>query len=262
MQSPTMDQAPAQDAPAAPELDTRTTRLPALPVGDRIGLASLAIDVGLVAGLAWLAHATSDRFDRANAQVQAQMERTEGLTAQTAELVKQSDAVRAETEQLRRYLASKSQVDVIFLKILITKPTVDPELARTIAQAVHKYSAELTQDPDLVLAIMAVESNFNPDAVSNKGATGLMQIMPQWKKILGINEELTEPAISVRYGLQILGFYQAMYKDIDVALTAYNRGPGPVDMALMRGQDPKNDYAPRVLKTYQLLKSLSVGPER
>lgn len=43
-------------------------------------------------------------------------------------------------------------------------------------------------------------------------------------------------------------------------MAAYNRGPGPVDMALMRGQDPKNDYAPRVLKTYQLLKSLSVGP--
>src|SRR6185503_5918747 len=128
---------------------------------------------------------------------------------QTVALTNESQAVKAETEQLRRFLASKSEVDVLFLKILITKPSIDLELARNIAQAVHRYAQEYTQDPNMILAIMAVESNFNPAAVSNKGAVGLMQVMPQWRKILGITEELNDINVSVRTGLQILGFYQA-----------------------------------------------------
>lgn len=44
-----------------------------------------------------------------------------------------------------------------------------------------------------------------------------------------------------------------------MALTAYNRGPGPVDMALMKGQDPTNSYVPRVMRTYEHLKSMNVG---
>jgi soluble lytic murein transglycosylase-like protein len=91
------------------------------------------------------------------------------------------------------------------------------------------------------------------------GAVGLMQVMPQWAKILGITEPLTDPETSIRFGLQILGFYKAMYKDLETALTAYNRGPGAVDFALMKGQNPHNRYAPRVLKTYEELKTLQVG---
>jgi soluble lytic murein transglycosylase-like protein len=90
------------------------------------------------------------------------------------------------------------------------------------------------------------------------GAIGLMQVMPQWEKVLGIQGSLKDPEISIKYGLQVLGFYMEMYKDLEMALTAYNRGPGPVDMALMRGRDPKNQYAPRVLKVYERLKKLSL----
>jgi soluble lytic murein transglycosylase-like protein len=51
-----------------------------------------------------------------------------------------------------------------------------------------------------------------------------------------------------------------MYKDVEMALTAYNRGPGPVDVALMRGKDPRNLYAPKVLKVYERLRKLSLSP--
>lgn len=226
---------------------------------DRMGLVSLALDVSLVAGFVWLGHSLVGRIDQTNGRLEAQMTQTEAMTQQTNALTAEHQALKSEVEQLRGFLASKSEVDVLFLKILVTKPSIDLGLARTIAQSVHRYSEEYQQDPNLVLAIIAVESDFNPRAVSNKGAQGLMQVMPQWKKILGITEDVHDPAVSVRFGLQILGFYQAMYKDMTMALTAYNRGPGPVDMALMRGQDPMNDYAPRVLKTYNHLKSLSVG---
>ena len=142
--------------------------------------------------------------------------------------------------------------------MMVVKPDLDPQFARTVAGHVSRYAEFHGQDPDLVLAIMAIESNFNPNAVSSAGALGLMQIMPQWKKVLGISEDLKDPETSVKYGLQIFGFYKEMYKETEMALTAYNRGPGPVDMALMRGKDYKNGYSDKVLKMYDELKALSV----
>ena len=173
------------------------------------------------------------------------------------DLAEQSVAIKAEGSELRQYVESSSAEQVIFLKILVLKPDVDVTLARTIARHAHHYGALYKRDPDLVLAIIAEESRFNPNAVSPVGAVGLMQVMPQWEKVLGISGSLKDPEVSIKYGLEVLGFYLEMYKDLEMALTAYNRGPGPVDMALMRGTDPKNRYAPEVLKVYERLKRLS-----
>ena len=63
---------------------------------------------------------------------------------------------------------------------------------------------------------------------------------------------------NIKYGLQVLGFYLEMYQDLEMALTAYNRGPGPVDAALVKGRNPNNGYAPKVLSTYERLKKLNV----
>ena len=183
---------------------------------------------------------------------------TTEMQQRVGELTDQATSIRMEGTELRQYVASSSAEQVIFLKILVLKPDVDLTLARNIARQAHKYAALYKRDPDLVLAIIAEESRFNPDAVSPVGAVGLMQVMPQWEKVLGIQGSLKDPETSIKYGLQVLGFYMEMYKDIEIALTAYNRGPGPVDMSLMRGKDPKNTYAPKVLKVYERLKNLSI----
>ncbi|RMG20419.1 MAG: lytic transglycosylase domain-containing protein [Deltaproteobacteria bacterium] len=179
------------------------------------------------------------------------------------------DAVQADLrdlaqrhEKLEAFLHTDTRVDVLFLKILIARPDVDRRLAREIARHVHHYAQLYGTDPDLVLAIMAVESNFDPKARSRVGAVGLMQVMPQWKKVLGIEGSLEDPETNIKYGLQILGFYQQMYKDRQMALTAYNRGPGPVDAALMKGRDPHNGYAARVLEKYEMLSALNVASTR
>lgn len=206
---------------------------------------TLALQVIVIAGIVWI-------FTQAGARIDGLDQKAQMLTGETIGL-------KREIQQLRQYMASKSNEDIIFLKIMVTKPDVNPDLAKQIAQAVSYYCALYGQDPDLVLSIIAVESHFNPRAVSNKGALGLMQVMPQWKRVLGITEDLKDPETSIKYGLQILGFYLEMYKDRKMALTAYNRGPGPVDMALMKGQSPLNSYVPRVMKTYRHLKSMNVG---
>jgi soluble lytic murein transglycosylase-like protein len=193
-------------------------------------------------------------------------ETVKGQGADLAHARQQAEAVGASTvelkgqiEALRQGLVIRATEDVIFLKITILRPDLDPTLARTVAKIVHKYSELYGRDPNLVLAMIAVESRFDPNVVSPMGAVGLMQVMPQWKRVLGIQGELSDPEVSIRYGLQILGFYSEMYQDLETALTAYNRGPGPVDMALMRGQDPRNRYAPRVLEAYERLKRLTTA---
>jgi soluble lytic murein transglycosylase-like protein len=205
----------------------------------------LFLQMVVIAGIVWV-------FTQAGSRIGSLDQKAQMLTDETT-------ALKREIQQLRQYMASKSNEDIIFLKIMVTKPDVNPDLARQIAQNVSRYCALYGQDPDLVLSIIAVESHFNPRAVSNKGAIGLMQVMPQWKRVLGITDDLKDPEASIKYGLQILGFYLEMYKDRKMALTAYNRGPGPVDMALMKGQSPLNGYVPRVMKTYQHLKSMNVG---
>jgi hypothetical protein len=220
----------------------------------------LALDVALVGGMFWMANSVNQKLDATQANLQGQYERSVAeLNEKTEALRLQNEGLQKEVSALHSYVASKSEEDVIFLKIVITKKEIDRTLARQIAQHVRRYSALYAEDPDLVLAIMAVESDFDPSVVSNMGAVGLMQVMPQWAKILGVTEPLSDPETSIRHGLQILGFYKAMYKDLETALTAYNRGPGAVDWALMKGQSPLNRYAPRVLKTYEELKSLQVG---
>jgi soluble lytic murein transglycosylase-like protein len=252
---------------AAATTDTPTHALLALPslkpsnvqpwTAALVGFLALALvgSAGAIYYFKWRLDGLSSTAAVTSRQTTVLMERADALD-------EQARAIRAEGLDLRQYVASNSAEQVIFLKMLVLKPDLDPALARTIARHVHYYASLYKRDPDLVLAIIAEESRFNPNAVSPVGAIGLMQVMPQWEKVLGISGSLKDPEVSIKYGLQVLGFYMEMYKDIEMALTAYNRGPGPVDMALMHGKDPKNKYAPEVLKVYERLKKLGLKTEQ
>ncbi len=183
--------------------------------------------------------------------------RGEALAAQLAELSRANESLRQEVISLRGAVAAGTAEDVLFLKTIILKPNIDLELARTVSRLVRKYAMLFEKDPNLVLALISVESDFNPSAVSKVGAVGLMQVMPHWKKVLNIDSDLSDPETSIRTGLQVLGFYEQMYKDPETVLTAYNRGPGPVDQALMRGASPENGYAAKVLAAYERIRRLA-----
>jgi soluble lytic murein transglycosylase-like protein len=173
-------------------------------------------------------------------------------------LATEAQMLRAEVTNLRQTVAAHTGEDVLFLKVLLLKPEIDVTLASTIAAEAHKQAQLVQQDPNLILAIMAVESDFNPKITSNMGAVGLMQVMPHWKRVLGIQGDLYEIGTNIKYGLQVLGFYQQMYGDLETALTAYNRGPGPVDFAMIKGKEHRNGYAAKVLAVYERLKKLNV----
>ncbi|NJK90283.1 MAG: lytic transglycosylase domain-containing protein [Myxococcales bacterium] len=220
-------------------------------------MLTLVVQILLVVGLMFVGRALFEIRGALELQRSETLDRIEELARQSEAVAVEHRALHEEIMRLRGYVTSRTSEDVLFLKIMVAKPRLEVEVAREIARHVKTYATLYEQDPDLVLAMIDVESDFNPQIVSYMGATGLMQVMPQWRKVLAIQEELTDIETSIKYGLQILGFYREMYKDLEVALTAYNRGPGAVDAALMRGSDPKNQYAPRVLERYAYFRALN-----
>lgn len=85
--------------------------------------------------------------------------------------------------------------------------------------------------PDLVKAVAQVESNFNPYAVSKKGALGLLQVMPDTARRFGVRpERLFDPEQNLAAGAAYLSWLFERYDgDLDLALAAYNAGEGAVD---------------------------------
>ena len=85
--------------------------------------------------------------------------------------------------------------------------------------------------PELVEAIARVESDFNPYEVSEKGALGLLQVMPETGKRFGVaRERLFDPEANLAAGTKYLAWLLERYRgDLDLALAAYNAGEGAVD---------------------------------
>jgi len=220
--------------------------------------ATLAGQVVLLALMVFAGFLLTQRLDSQQAALLAQHQQADVTREKVESLTGQAQALTSEVQKLRDTVASHTGEDVLFLKVLLLKSTIDVALARTIALETHRQAQLLQRDPDLVLAIMAVESDFNPAAISSVGAVGLMQVMPHWKRVLGIQGDLADISTNIHYGLQVLGFYLEMYGDLEMALTAYNRGPGPVDLALRKGQDARNGYAAKVLAVHARLKQLNV----
>jgi soluble lytic murein transglycosylase-like protein len=82
-------------------------------------------------------------------------------------------------------------------------------------------------DPQLVLAVIDIESNFDRYAESRAGAQGLMQVMPFWKDVYGRpHDDLYNPLTSLRYGCRILRHYLDRHENQADALAAYNGSLG------------------------------------
>ncbi len=95
-----------------------------------------------------------------------------------------------------------------------------------IAQAARRYGVPFS----LIKAIIKVESNFDPQAVSRSGARGLMQIMPQTARTLGVRNSF-DPRENIFGGVRYFRTLLMQFEDsLPLALAAYNAGPSRVDV--------------------------------
>ncbi|MDY0110486.1 MAG: transglycosylase SLT domain-containing protein [Candidatus Krumholzibacteria bacterium] len=110
------------------------------------------------------------------------------------------------------------------------------QVGGAVADSLRRWQHELTAaaasadlEPALVLAVMVQESGGDAAAVSRRGAQGLMQLMPETARELGVTDPL-DPRQNLQGGARYLASLLRRYEgDLDLALAAYNAGPGTVD---------------------------------
>lgn len=146
----------------------------------------------------------------------------------------------------------------------IFDPVAVPLTDKTPFEKIIRAAAErYGLDADLIHCVVAVESNFNPKAVSPKRASGLMQLLPQTAAHYGV-KNIFDPEENVNAGTRYLKELLAKYHDLTLALAAYNAGPERVDQYGRRVPPylETMKYVQRIAKSYAKIKSESVAAKQ
>jgi soluble lytic murein transglycosylase-like protein len=135
-------------------------------------------------------------------------------------------------------------------------------ISRTIVEESKRHSI----DPLLVLAIINVESRFRSGAVSSQGARGLMQLLPPVAATLAegtdleldsgsgmVNPEyLDDPILNIKLGVSYLNQLKKSFRDLELALAAYNWGPTEVRNRIEGNREVPLEYTMKVLSVYHV----------
>lgn len=131
-----------------------------------------------------------------------------------------------------------------------------------LSHFILRKSRQYELEPVLVLSLIDVESNFRPDAVSPKGAVGLMQLMPTTGEEMAAGSGfawnpalLSDPKANIELGLRYVAKLKAEFKKPEQWLTAYNMGPYALRKRLESGEELPRRYVDRVRGTVQLYRN-------
>lgn len=125
---------------------------------------------------------------------------------------------------------------------------IDPEILNRVASFdshIVRHSEDLGIEPNLTRAIIYVESAGDPQAVSHRGARGLMQLMPDTAVRLGVRNSF-DPVQNIRGGTRYLRTLLNQFHNVELALWGYNAGPGAVEQRVLPAETRR--YIPEVLR--------------
>lgn len=145
--------------------------------------------------------------------------------------------------------------------------------AKAVRHHVREASRRLQIDFELLQAIIATESGFDPQVVSPRGAIGLMQLLPTTAERFGvvadkkmsIEKKLVDPSINIQAGSRYLNHLLGLFAgQVELAVAAYNAGEGAVQRAGNRIPNfpETQNYVKTVMQLYQLLKPPAQLAER
>ena len=152
------------------------------------------------------------------------------------------------TNQKRRAPSTRTSPGVQVLSAPRGRATSMPQLEDWVT----RYAGRQNLDVNLVLSVISAESAFDPRARSHKGAIGLMQLMPDTARELGIDDPW-DPESNIRGGTRYLRrMLDRFGQDLELALAAYNAGPGAVERngGIPPYRETRN-YVQRVLTRYR-----------
>jgi soluble lytic murein transglycosylase-like protein len=138
-------------------------------------------------------------------------------------------------------------------RLRLPKNTVDD-----IANSVYKASARYNVPPEMILAVIRIESAFDVNAQSDKGAVGLMQILPSTAQEIAQElrmdwrgeQILRDPSANIEMGTYYLTKLIGQFNDLSVALAAYNHGPGRIAELAEANAELPMGYSEKVLSYY------------
>ena len=150
-----------------------------------------------------------------------------------------------------------------FLKIeaWLLSQVASVHMAGVLARGILQESEKNSLDPVLILALIQVESRFDHQAVSPRGAQGLMQVLPivvteladEGKISASLKRDLKDPLVNVQVGVSYLAHLCEMFGDLKVALTAYNWGPTRIRRKLLAKETIPLQYADKVLRVQRTM---------
>ena len=145
------------------------------------------------------------------------------------------------------------------------RPGIADNEAWKVSTAILDESARRDLDPMLVLAVIKVESGFRDQALSPMGARGIMQIMPETGRYLSeellrvdgfktrtfMPDHLDDPVLNIKLGVYYLDGLKKQFRNLHLALLAYNLGPGEIQNRLENNIHFSDEYAAVVLDAYR-----------
>jgi soluble lytic murein transglycosylase len=157
-------------------------------------------------------------------------------------------------------------ISKIVNEISYNNHTLDSKFIYEMSKAIYEESIKYNFNPLLTTALIKVESNFDPKAISDSYAYGLCQvrkfIAPELSKNIGIEwdgaeKTLFDPINNIKIGVYYLSILNRDFNDLKTAIIAYNQGPYKIQEQLTNKEELDQEYITKILDYYAALRGFS-----